>query len=196
MNYCSHCGAPVSLKIPAGDTLQRHVCGRCGAIHYQNPKLVIGAIPEWGERILLCRRAIEPRSGLWTLPAGFMENAETTAEAAARETLEEACARIEVGDMFSLINVPHINQVHVLYRARLLDLEFAPGSESLDVRLFEEAEIPWKEIAFRTIALTLRHFFADRKAGGFGFHVEDLRYPAGAAVPPTPPRPDRIPPAA
>jgi len=195
MNYCSHCGAPVSLKVPAGDTLQRHVCERCGAIHYQNPKLVIGAIPEWEDRILLCRRAIEPRAGLWTLPAGFMENAETTAEAAARETLEEACARIEVGEMFSLINVPHINQVHVLYRARLLDLDFAPGSESLEVGLFDEAAIPWREIAFRTIALTLRFYFADRKAGGFGFHVEDLRYPGGAAAPATPPPPDRIPPA-
>jgi len=193
MNYCSHCGAPVSLKIPAGDTLQRHVCERCGAVHYQNPKMVIGAIPEWQDRILLCRRAIEPRSGLWTLPAGFMENAETTAEAAARETLEEACARIEVGDMFSLINVPHINQVHVLYRAKLLDLDFAPGIESLEVRLFEEAEIPWKEIAFRTISLTLRFYFADRAAGAFGFHAEDLRYPPAAA---TALPPDRIQPAA
>jgi ADP-ribose pyrophosphatase YjhB (NUDIX family) len=176
MNYCSHCGAPVSLKVPAGDNLQRHVCERCGTIHYQNPKLVIGAIPEWEDRILLCRRAIEPRSGLWTLPAGFMENAETTAEAAARETLEEACARIEVGEMFSLINVPHINQVHVLYRARLLDLEFAPGSESLEVQLFSETDIPWKEIAFRTIGMTLRYYFADRQAGGYGFHVGDIHY--------------------
>ncbi|MBI3141052.1 MAG: NUDIX hydrolase [Rhodocyclales bacterium] len=174
MNYCSHCGAPVSLKVPAGDHLPRHVCERCGAIHYQNPKLVIGAIPEWDGRILLCRRAIEPRSGLWTLPAGFMENAETTAQAAARETLEEACARIEVGEMFTLINVPHISQVHIVYRARLLNLDFAPGAESLEVRLFDEAAIPWEAIAFRTIGLTLRHYFADRQAGHYGFHVGDL----------------------
>jgi ADP-ribose pyrophosphatase YjhB (NUDIX family) len=153
------------------------VCDRCGTIHYQNPKMVIGAIPEWEDRILLCRRAIEPRAGLWTLPAGFMENEETTAQAAARETLEEACARIEVGEMFSLINVPHINQVHILYRARLLDLDFAPGAESLEVQLFKEADIPWEAIAFRTIGLTLRHFFEDRKAGSYGFHVRDLVYP-------------------
>ncbi len=176
MNYCSHCGAPVGLKIPAGDTLPRHVCERCGAIHYLNPKLVIGAIPEWEDKILLCRRAIEPRAGLWTLPAGFMENAETTAEAAARETLEEACARVKIGEMFTFINVPHINQVHILYRARLLDLDFAPGTESLEVQLFEEAAIPWKEIAFRTIGLTLQHYFEDRKAGSYGFHVRDLLF--------------------
>jgi ADP-ribose pyrophosphatase YjhB (NUDIX family) len=179
MNYCSHCGAPVSLKVPAGDNLPRHVCERCGTIHYQNPKMVVGAIPEWGDRILLCRRAIEPRSGLWTLPAGFMENAETTAQAAARETLEEACARIEVDAMFSLINVPHINQVHILYRARLLDLDFSPGTESLEVQLFDEADIPWDAIAFRTIAMTLRYYFADRKAGSYGFHVGDIVYKPG-----------------
>ena len=177
MNYCSHCGAPVALKVPAGDTLPRHVCGRCGTVHYLNPKMVVGAIPEWEERILLCRRAIEPRAGLWTLPAGFMENAETTAEAAARETLEEACARVEIGEMFSFINATHINPVHILYRARLLDLDFAPGQESLEVALFEEARIPWEEIAFRTIGLTLRHYFEDRRAGRYGLHVRDLVYP-------------------
>ena len=177
MNFCSHCGAPVSLKVPAGDNLPRHVCERCGAIHYQNPKMVVGAIPEWEGRLLLCRRAIEPRAGLWTLPAGFMENAETAAEAAARETLEEACARVEIGELFSFITVPHITQVHILYRARLLDLDFAPGHESLEVQLFEEARIPWEEIAFRTIGLTLRHYFEDRRAGRYGFHVRDLVYP-------------------
>jgi len=177
MNYCSHCGASVSLKVPAGDTLPRHVCERCGTIHYANPKMVVGAIPEWEGRILLCRRAIEPRAGLWTLPAGFMENAETTAEAAARETFEEACARIEIGEMFTVINVPHINQVHILYRARLLDLDFAPGRESLEVQLFDEAAIPWQEIAFRSIGMTLRHYYEDRKAGCFGFHTGDLLLP-------------------
>lgn len=174
MNFCSACGAPVVLQIPPGDTLPRHVCKRCGCIHYQNPKLVVGAIPEWEDRVLLCRRAIEPRLGKWTLPAGFMENKETTAEAAARETLEEAGARIEVGRVFTLINIAHISQVHLVYRARLLDLDFAPGEESLEVALFTEDEIPWGEIAFRSIALTLKRYFEDRRAGRFGFHAEDL----------------------
>ncbi|PKO57832.1 MAG: NUDIX hydrolase, partial [Betaproteobacteria bacterium HGW-Betaproteobacteria-19] len=131
MKFCSSCGAAVDLRIPPGDALPRHVCGNCGTIHYQNPKLVVGALPEWGDRILLCRRAIEPCYGKWTLPAGFMENNETTAQGAVRETLEEACARIELGEMFTLIDVPHISQVHIVYRARLLDLDFRPGEESL-----------------------------------------------------------------
>lgn len=177
MNFCSHCGAPVSLRVPAGDSLPRHVCGRCGTIHYQNPKLVIGALPEWHDRVLLCRRAIEPRYGLWTLPAGFMENAETTAQAALRETLEEASARIELAELYTLIDVPHINQVHLIYRARLLDLGFAPGEESLEVKLFDEASIPWDAIAFRSISLTLRHYFEDRRRGHFPFHTGEIEPP-------------------
>ncbi|MFZ5511751.1 MAG: NUDIX hydrolase [Pseudomonadota bacterium] len=179
MNFCSHCGAPVAMRIPPGDTLPRHVCDQCGTIHYQNPKLVIGAIPEWEDKILMCRRAIEPRYGLWTLPAGFMENAETTAEAATRETLEEARARIEITGLYSLINVPHINQVHLLYRARLLDADFAPGEESLEVALFDEATLPWERIAFRSIAMTLRFYYEDRKAGAFRFHTGDILLPKG-----------------
>ena len=183
MNFCSNCGAPVDFRVPQGDSLPRHVCDRCGSIHYLNPKIVVGAIPEWeDDRILLCRRAIEPRHGFWTLPAGFMENAETTAAGAARETLEEACARITVGDMFSLINVPFINQVHIVYRARLLDLDFRAGEESLEVALFHEHEIPWEHIAFRTIALTLRHYFDDRRRGRYGFHTCDLAPPPGFAT--------------
>lgn len=174
MKYCSDCGASVSLRIPAGDTVPRFVCERCGTIHYQNPKLVIGALAQWEDRILLCRRAIEPRHGMWTLPAGFMENAETTTQAAARETLEEACARIEVGDLFSLISVPHINQVHIVYRARLLDLDFSAGAETLEVALLAESAIPWDRIAFRSIALTLRHFYADRHGGHYGVHTDDI----------------------
>lgn len=177
MNYCSHCGNPVRLRVPAGDNLPRHVCDRCGTIHYQNPKLVIGALAEWQDRVLLCRRAIEPRYGLWTLPAGFMENDETTAQAAVRETLEEAGARVELGPLFTLINVPHINQVHLVYRARLLDLRFAPGEESLDVVLFQESDIPWNEIAFRSIAMTLRFYFADRSQGSYEFHAGDIVLP-------------------
>ena len=164
----------MARRVPPGDSLPRYVCDACGEIHYQNPKLVVGAIPEHDGRILLCRRAIEPRYGYWTLPAGFMENDETAAAGAVRETLEEAGARIEIGAPFSMISVPRVNQVHVFYCARLLDLTFNPGEESLEVALVEEARVPWKDIAFRTVALTLRHWFADRARGGFGFHAEDL----------------------
>lgn len=174
INYCSTCGAAVTVRIPAGDSLPRHVCDQCGTIHYRNPRLVVGALPVWGDKILLCRRAIEPRRGMWTLPAGFMENGETVAEAALRETREEANADIDLGDMYTLISVPHINQVHVVYRASLRNLEFSAGEESLEVRLFAEAEIPWDEIAFRTIALTLKHYFEDRRSGNFRFHPGDL----------------------
>jgi ADP-ribose pyrophosphatase YjhB (NUDIX family) len=135
---------------------------------------VVGTVPEHEGRVLLCRRAIEPRYGYWTLPAGFMENGETTAAAAARETLEEAGARIALGEPFSLISVPYVNQVHLFYRARLLDLDFRAGEESLEVALYEEAAIPWQDIAFRTVAATLRHWFADRASGRFGFHAEDI----------------------
>lgn len=174
MNFCSACGAQLTLKIPVGDSLPRHVCNACGSIHYRNPRLVVGALPVWEDRVLLCRRAIEPRHGKWTLPAGFMENGETVADAARRETLEEACARIDLGEMYTLISVPQINQVHVIYRSRLLDLDFAPGVETLELRLFSEEEIPWDDIAFRTIAMTLRHYFADRRDGRYGLHTEDL----------------------
>ncbi len=177
MNFCSACGARVTLKVPAGDCLPRHVCDACGAIHYRNPRLVVGALPVWEDRILLCRRAIEPRHGKWTLPAGFMENGESVADAALRETLEEACARIELDAMYTLISVPHIHQVHVFYRSQLLDLDFAPGAETLELRLFEESEIPWDELAFRTVSITLKHFFADRRDGHFGFHTKDLKPP-------------------
>ncbi len=174
MKYCSNCGAPVVRRVPPGDSLTRFVCDQCGEIHYQNPKLVVGALPEWQGRLLLCRRAIEPRYGYWTLPAGFMENDETAGQAALRETLEEAGARIELAEPFSMVSVPRVNQVHLFYRARLVDLEFKPGDESLEVALFEEQAIPWKQIAFRTVGLTLRHWFADRASGAFGFHAEDL----------------------
>ena len=177
MNFCSNCGAAVELRIPPGDTLPRYVCRQCTTVHYQNPKLVVGALAQWEDRILLCRRAIEPRHGFWTLPAGFMENDETTAQAAARETLEEACARIEVGELYTLIDVPHISQVHIVYRARLLDLDFRAGEESLDVALFTEDEIPWEQIAFRSIAISLRHFFDDRRSGQWGVHTASLAPP-------------------
>jgi ADP-ribose pyrophosphatase YjhB (NUDIX family) len=174
MRFCSNCGAPVELRVPAGDNLPRHVCPACETIHYQNPKMVIGCIAEWEDRILLCRRAIEPRLGLWTLPAGFMENGETVAQAALRETLEEANARVELAAMYSVLSVPHVNQVHIFYRGRLLDLGFGPGEESLEVALFAEADVPWKELAFRTISTTLRHYYGDRKAGAYGFHTGEI----------------------
>jgi ADP-ribose pyrophosphatase YjhB (NUDIX family) len=174
IKFCSSCGSAVELRALADDSRPRHVCTVCGTIHYQNPKMVIGSIPEWEDKILLCRRAIEPRHGLWTIPGGFMENGETTAEAAIRETLEEASARIEIGDLYSMYSMPHINQVHMLFRARLLDLDFAPGQESLEVRLFSEAEIPWNEIAFRPVRLSLEHYFTDRRQGCFRFHIGEI----------------------
>ncbi|HYX65763.1 MAG TPA: NUDIX hydrolase [Burkholderiales bacterium] len=174
MKFCANCGAAVVRRVPPGDTLPRWVCDECGEIHYQNPKLVIGTVPENGGRLLLCRRAIEPRYGYWTLPAGFMENDETTGQAALRETLEEAGAAVELGAPFTMISVPRVNQVHLFYLARLNVLDFKPGEETLEVALFEEAAIPWKDIAFRTVAATLRHWFADRTRGSFGFHAEDI----------------------
>jgi ADP-ribose pyrophosphatase YjhB (NUDIX family) len=170
MKYCSQCGALVARRTPSGDTHERFVCDTCLTIHYENPKMVIGCIPEWEERILLCRRAIEPRRGLWTLPAGFMELSETTAEAAAREAMEEANADIEIGELYTLYSLPHINQVYLIYRGRLRSLEFGPGTESLDVQLFHEAEIPWNEIAFPVVTYTLENFFADRRTGRFRLH--------------------------
>lgn len=174
INFCSACGAPVVLKVPAGDSLPRHVCEACNAVHYSNPKLVVGTLPAWEDRVLLCKRAIEPRHGKWTLPAGFMENNESMAAAAARETVEESGAHIEMGELYTVISVPHISQVHAIYRARLLNLDFAPGEETQEVVLFREQEIPWDEIAFRTIAVTLRHYFSDRRRGLFGIHTEEL----------------------
>ncbi len=157
----------MKIGVPEGDNRLRHICPSCGAIHYQNPKVVVGCIPVWEDRVLLCRRAIEPRYGLWTVPAGFMENGETSQQGAARETLEEACARVAVEGLYTLFNLPHINQVYLLYRSRLLDLDFAAGDESLEVALFQEAEIPWQEIAFPVIRESLRLYFADRSRGEF-----------------------------
>lgn len=183
MNFCSNCGQSVHIQIPPDDNRERHVCTHCDTIHYQNPKMVIGSIPLWedgtSQKVLLCRRAIEPRRGYWTLPAGFMENDETTAEAASRETMEEAGARIALYELYTLMNVPHVHQVHMFYRARLLDLDFSAGIESLEVKLFSEAEIPWDDIAFPTVFHTLKFFFADLAAQPqgqpFGLHSMDMR---------------------
>ena len=174
MNYCTQCGAKVELRVPEGDSHMRHVCPQCGEIHYLNPKLVIGCVAEWEGKILLCRRAIEPRHGLWTLPAGFMENGESTTQAALRETLEEACARVSIDHLFALVNIPHINQVHLFYRGRMLDSGFDAGEESLETSLFRETEIPWNDLAFRSVTLCLQAYFGDRRSGTFGFHEATL----------------------
>ena len=175
INHCRQCGSAVENRIPDdGDTKLRAVCSACHTIHYINPLNVVGTIPLWGDKVLLCKRNIEPRKGKWTLPAGFMELGETTAEGAARETVEEAGAQFEMQALFSLINVARVGQVHLFYRATLLSPEFAPGTETQEALLFDEADIPWDEIAFRTVKETLEHFFADRRAGQFGFHVLDI----------------------
>jgi len=174
VNYCSMCGEKVQLLIPEGDNRHRYVCTCCQTIPYQNPKVVTGSIPEWNDKILLCKRAIEPRYGLWTLPAGFMENSETNIEGAARESAEEANARLENMRLFCVFSIAHINQVYTMYRADLVDGEASPGSESLEVALFNEDEIPWREIAFQVIAETLRLYFRDKKAGEFKTHYGDI----------------------
>ena len=177
MNYCTQCGTHVELRILEGDSHLRHVCPQCGEIHYQNPKVIVGCIAEWEQRILLCRRAIEPCYGLWTLPAGFMENGESTTQAALRETYEEACARVSIERLFALINIPHISQVHLFYRARLLDTNFGAGEESLETQLFSEDEIPWHELAFSSVDQCLKAYFGDRRTGRFEFHETTLAPP-------------------
>jgi ADP-ribose pyrophosphatase YjhB (NUDIX family) len=167
MKYCSQCGGENDFKVPKGDNRPRYICRECESIHYQNPKVVVGCIPIWEDRVLLCRRAIEPRYGLWTLPAGFMENGETTQEGAARETLEEANARVSVGALYTLFNLPHIDQIYMIFRSQLRDLDFTPGDESLEVNLFREDEVPWQEIAFPVIKETLKLYFQDLKSGDF-----------------------------
>ncbi|MGL6108755.1 MAG: NUDIX hydrolase [Rubrivivax sp.] len=174
IKHCRSCGAATQYRVPADDNRDRAVCTACGEVHYENPLNVVGTVPVWGEQVLLCRRNIEPRYGLWTLPAGFMELGETTAEGAVRETVEEAGARIELLDLFTLLNVVRVGQVHLFYRARLHDTDFAPGPETIEAQLFHEHEIPWDLLAFRTVRETLQRYFADRRQGRFGLHVADI----------------------
>lgn len=172
MNYCSDCGKPIVIEIPSGDNAPRHVCSACRTIHYKNPLIVVGCVPEWEGKLLLCKRAIEPRLGYWTAPAGFMELGETLEEGAARETLEEACARVEIGSMLASVSVRHVNQVHIMFRARLLDEQFAAGQESLEVRLFSPEEIPWKELAFPSVSFSIEKLLADPTGGMHSHSIE------------------------
>ena len=174
IQHCRVCGAPTAYRVPAGDNRERAVCSACGEVHYENPLNVVGTVPVWGDQVLLCRRAIEPRRGFWTLPAGFMELAESTADGALRETVEEAGARVEMQGLFSVLNVVRVGQVHLFYRARMLDTSLDPGPESLEARLFREDEVPWDELAFRTVRQTLEWFFEDRRLGSFSVHTGDI----------------------
>ena len=174
IRHCRHCGAPVQYAVPADDNRERATCTVCAHIHYENPINVVGTVPVWGEQVLLCRRNIEPRYGLWTLPAGFLEMGETTAQGAVRETVEEAGANIELLSLFTVLNVVRVGQLHLYYRARLLDTRFAPGPETIEAQLFREDEIPWDELAFRTVRETLRRYFDDRRSGAFGIHCDDI----------------------
>jgi ADP-ribose pyrophosphatase YjhB (NUDIX family) len=164
--------------VPDHDDRLRDVCLSCGIIHYENPKVVVGAIPEWDGKILLCRRAIEPRYGKWTLPAGFLENGETVADGAIRETIEEAGARLKNVEPYALYNIAYIGQVYIMFRACLADLDFSPGEESLSVALYSEEDIPWHEIAFPVVDKTLKNYFRDRKNGEFTFFMDDI-HPLG-----------------
>jgi ADP-ribose pyrophosphatase YjhB (NUDIX family) len=177
MKYCSHCGQPVELRVPDGDHLPRHVCPTCASIHYQNPKLIVGCVAEHGGRILLCKRAIEPRHGYWTIPAGFMENGETLQAGAAREAHEEALARVEIGSLLAVVNVVHAHQVHVMFRATLPAAEFGVGAESLEVELVRPEDIPWPEIAFPSVEFALRRYLADRESNADAVHFRDFDRP-------------------
>lgn len=181
MKYCIECGGTLLLTIPPGDDRQRHVCADCDYIHYHNPKIITGCIPAYEDRVLLCRRAIEPRHGFWTLPAGFLENGETLEEGAVRETLEEACARVNLHELHGVFDIPHISQVYMFYRATLTDLAFSPGAESLETALFSQDEVPWENLAFPVITLMLRHYFADYQSGQYSLKTAKIDPKAKAA---------------
>ncbi|MFY7905363.1 MAG: NUDIX hydrolase [Burkholderiaceae bacterium] len=175
IRHCKRCGSAVAYRVPDdGDTRERAVCTVCQTIHYENPLNVVGTVPVWQDQVLLCKRNIEPRWGKWTLPAGFMELGETTSQGAARETIEESGAQFEMGALFTVMSVPRVGQVHLYYRAQLTSSRFAPGHETLEARLFHEEEIPWEELAFRTVRETLMRYFEDRRRGHFDTHAFDI----------------------
>lgn len=174
MKFCSQCGESVTQRIPEGDNRSRFVCTVCEVIHYQNPRIIAGCLPVYEDKVLLCKRSIEPRSGYWTLPAGFLENGETTSDGALRETREEANANATIIELYTLFSLPHISQVYMFFRASLDDLDFSPGEETLETQLFSEDEIPWDELAFPVITQTLNHYFEDRKEDLFPVRSLDI----------------------
>lgn len=176
MKFCSHCGSPVTLQVPADDDRPRHVCSACGAIHYQNPKLVVGSIPVWENQILMCRRDIDPRKGYWTLPAGYLENGETAADGARRETLEETGATIDELIPYLMVDIVHIHQIYLMFRCHLTAPEFHATRESTEVRLFAEDAIPWDRIAFKVMEKTLRCFLQDRTTGNYPFRTDVIDF--------------------
>ena len=176
LKHCKSCGSAVTYRLPDdGDTRERAICTACHTVHYENPLNVVGTLPIWEDKILLCKRNIEPRYGKWTLPAGFIELGETVAQGAARETDEEAGAQIELLGLYTLMNVVRVGQVHFFYRAKLLSTTFHPGHETIEARLFSEDEVPWDDIAFRTVRETLKCFFEDRQRGAFPLHQVDIQ---------------------
>lgn len=174
IQHCRVCGSRVEYRVPDDDNRERAICTACREIHYENPINVVGTVPIWQDQVLLCRRNIEPRRGLWTLPAGFLELGESTAAGAIRETDEEAGARIELQGLFTVLNVVRAGQVHFFYLAQLQDTRFDPGPETIEAQLFRESEIPWEQIAFRTVRETLLRYFEDRRRGAFGVHTADI----------------------
>jgi len=178
IHFCSQCGSDnIHYRVPDGDHCPRYICHECQFIHYQNPNIIAGCLVTHEGKILLCKRAIQPKKGMWTLPAGFMENHETIAQAAQRETWEEARARVDLDQLYTIFNLPHINQVYIIYYGELRGDQFAPGPESLEVRLFSTEEIPWDELAFPTIRETLKLYIQDREGGKLGLHCGDIVRP-------------------
>ncbi len=175
MKYCSQCGNAVSLRIPRGDDRHRHVCDHCQWVHYENPRIIVCTLPCHQDQVLLCKRSIEPRYGLWTVPGGFMENGETLQQGALRETLEEAGARVALDSLYAIYNLPHIDQVHIFFLGELMDLDYQAGKESLEVSLFQESTVPWQHMAFPAVTNVLRHYFHDRKQGQFPLRINDVQ---------------------
>lgn len=174
MKFCSNCGATLTITVPEGDNRERFFCSDCDTVHYVNPRIVTGCLPVWEDRVLLCLRDIEPRRGFWTLPAGFLENGETIADGAARETAEEANARVRDLELYTVFSLPHISQAYMFFRAELEDLDFSSGEETLDVRLFDEADIPWSELAFPVVTQSLEFYFADRRTGKYPVRSREI----------------------
>ena len=177
MKFCSTCGNPVTRKFPEGDTRLRYVCESCEEIHYQNPKVISGILPTYGDQVLLCKRSIEPRVGYWTLPAGFLENGESTLDGALRECVEEANATMVNPHLYAIFDIPEINQVYIFYRAELAEPSFGPSLESSEVALFDEADIPWSKLAFPMVEEALDFYLEDRKTGEFLVKRKDIRRP-------------------